>query len=322
MTKIFDFIKSHKYAIIWTLCYIVVTWAILYFMFDFSIFSSAQWRHLARAQLRGFPGFVFGILVLAALPLYIATTTLIIRTKKPLITIPLPKIKIPAFLKPAPAPASDPAPAPETETPTLGPNEVDAPAELPDDMPAELRFAFIRARNNIGRVQTSVFNAPQPTTTAGVTDTTEIVADTLPLPADFDIDIPTPDTDASIPTFTEINFDDAIDNAPDNPNDSLELIVHLTEQDKEFSTDGDVVITDTHAIITHSDSDFWVADTDNWFAAGRTCPSPIATIQEIAQKHNRAPAIYLASKNIMDIDKLIPTWQSAGITVITDLAEI
>ena len=320
MTKILEFIKSHKYAIIWTLCYLAITWAILYFMFDFSIFNRAQWRHLANAQLRGFPGFVFGILVLAALPLYVATTILIVRTKQPLITIPLPKIKIPEFLKASPAPA--PETVPESETPTLGPDEVDTPVELPDDMPAELRFAFIRARNNIGRIQTSAFNAVPSQLSSNQPYTPEVIADALPLPTDFDIDTPTPDVDTTIPTFTEINFDDEIIDTPTTPNDNTELIQHLTQNNTKFSTDENIVITDTHVIITHADSDFWVTDTDNWFATGRTCPSPIIAVQNAAEKYNRIPAIYLASMNIMNIDKLIPQWQSAGITVITDLSEI
>ena len=322
MNKILDFIKSHKYAIIWTLCYVVITWAILYFLFDFSIFSSVQWHHLMRAQLHGFPGFVFGILILAALPLYIATTTLIIHTKQPLITIPIPKIKIPAFLKSS-TPEPTPAPTSESETPALGPDEVDTPIELPPDMPAELRVAFIRARNNIGRTQTSAFNAPQQTLTPDTSATPEIDETSFPLPTDFDIDLPTPDID-TMPTFTEINFDDP---EPDNDtqtntNDNSELIKYLTKNNKPYSSYDNIVITDTHAIITHSDPDFWVADTDNWFSAGRTCPSPISAVQNAAATHNRIPTIYLATKNIMDIDKLIPEWQSAGITVITDLSEI
>lgn len=322
MNKILDFIKSQKYAIIWTLCYVAITWAILYFMFDFSIFSSAQWQHLMRAQLRGFPGFVFGILILAALPLYVATTTLIVRTKKPLITIPIPQIKIPTFLKSA---STEPAPIPqsESETPALGPDEVDTPTELPPDMPAELRFAFIRARNNIGRVQTSAFNTIHQTPTPDTSSTQEINATSFPLPTDFDTDISTPDMDIT-PTFTEINFDEpeTTNDTQTAPNDNSQLIKYLTENNKAYSTDENVIITDTHAIITHNDPDFWVADIDNWFAAGRVCPSPIITIQNMATKHNRTPAIYLATNNIMNLDKLIPEWQSAGITVITDLSEI
>ena len=89
MKKILDFFNTNKYCIIWTLCYFFIVWAIMLWMFNFDIFSSTQWHILAHAKLRGFPGFVFGIMILAALPLYVATTILIYRNKKPLITIPL-----------------------------------------------------------------------------------------------------------------------------------------------------------------------------------------------------------------------------------------
>lgn len=322
MTKLWNFIKLHKYAIIWTLGYIATTWAILYFMFDFSIFSSAQWRHLMHAQLRGFPGFVFGILILAALPLYIATTTLILRSKKPLITIPVPKIAFPKFFKDTPAPP--PATA-ESETPTLGPDVADTPIELSDEIPAELRFAFIRAQNNLGHIQTSAFNAPQKDTTTDTFDLSEITSNALPLPPDFEIEIPPfDDTDDNIPTFSEINFDQDTDTpaVPDTTNDNSELIEYLDKNNINYFTDDNIIITDKHAIITHSDSDFWVPDIENWFATGRTCPSPIIAVTNAATVHNRTPAIYLASMNIMNIDKLIPEWQSAGITVITNLSEI
>lgn len=342
MNKIVTFFRTHKYAFIWTACYICMTWAILYFMFNFSIFSAPQWRHLMRAELHGFAGFVFGILVLAALPLYVATTTLVIRTKKPLITIPIPKIKIPKLIKPTPAPATTPAPVTkaESETPSLGPDEIDAPTEMPKDMPAELRHAFIRARNNVGRLQTSSFNSvtspiPQPELAS------KQISDAFPLPTDFDLDESdnTPNDIAipefsTMPTFTEINFDDNInddtptedsgrsESPPDNTCDNSTLIEYLTQNNRKFSIDGNIVITDTRAIITHSDDDFWVADTENWFAAGRVQPSPIIAVQDTAHKHNCTPVIYLESTNIMDIEKLKLEWESSGITVITDLSEL
>lgn len=316
MNKLWDFIKSHRHAIIWTLCYTLITWAILYFLFGFSIFSSAQWHHLMRAQLRGFPGFVFGIMLLAAIPLYIATTTLIVRTGKPLITIPLPKIKMPTFFQsPPPAPAPAPEPTPATTAPP-------APMELPDDMPAELRFAFIRNRNNLGQIQTSVFNNSAQITTQDISDLTQTLNETLPVPSDFDLEVQYNDTPDSIPTFTEIDFESDAQNTTEDPSANIAVINYLTDKGHPYSIDGDTVITDTHAITTHSDPDFWVADTENWFAAGRICPSPIASVLTAAQKHNRIPVIYLATRNILDIDKLIPEWQSAGITVITDLSEL
>lgn len=341
MNKISEFFQTHKYAFIWTACYIFMTWAILYFMFNFSIFSIHQWRHLMRAELHGFAGFVFGILVLAALPLYVATTTLIIRTKKPLITIPIPKIKIPKLIKTVPAAAPTPISEPESETPTLGPDEIDAPVELPDDMPAELRYAFIRARNNVGRLQTSSFNSatspiPQPEFA------TEQISDAFPLPTDFDLgdteadieDTKNIPTFGTVPTFTEITFDDneneenttqdipTIDTENNSICDNSRLIEYLNKNNREYLTDGDTIITDTYAIITHSSPDFWVADTENWFAAGQVQPSPITTVQDAASRHNRTPVIYLESTNIMDLDKLIAEWESAGIIVITDLSEL
>ncbi len=332
MTKIIELFKAHKYAVIWTVCYLFTMWAILYFLFNFDMLNMAQWHKLAHAQLRGFAGFVFGLLILAALPLYIATTTLIVRNKKPLITITLPKIKIPNFLRPTPPAApSNPQPTPESETPSL---PTDDTTDLPPDIPAELRDAFIRARNNLGRIQTSAFNSPTitPITATPTPEYTADTPDTLPVPADFDItasDDITPDAmDQFTPTFTEINFDGpdiGTDTAPqsDNvaPNNSA-LIEYLNKNGQNYTTDGDIIITDTRAIITHADPDFWVADTDNWFAAGKVCPSPIIAVKDAATKHNVAPTIYLESTNILDIEKLIEQWHTDGITVITDPSEL
>ncbi len=329
MQKLLEFLNTHKYAIIWTACYIFIMWAILYFLFKFNMFNGAQWHRLIHAQLRGFPGFVFGILILAALPLYVATTILIIRTQKPLITITFPKIKTLEFLKrTTPAPA-EPVTLVQSETPTLPPDDIGMPTNLPTEIPAELRNAFIRARNNISNTQTSALNNMHVTPPTTPTNTPESSNDMLPLPTDFDIEIPdvtAPDF-SDVPTFTDISFDsddvpDITPNSPEFTHSNSELIEYLTNANRPFSIADNIVITDTHAIATHSDPDFWVTDSENWFAAGRVCPSPITAAQNAAEKHNRTPAIYLASTNILDIDKLIPEWQSNGITVITDLSEI
>ena len=89
--KILNFFKNYKYVTIWTLCYIFVMWFILLFMFNFNMFVWQNWIKLFHAHLKGFPGFVFGILILAAIPMYIATTSIIIRTKKPLFVPKTPK---------------------------------------------------------------------------------------------------------------------------------------------------------------------------------------------------------------------------------------
>lgn len=320
MKKPTEILKTHKYAIIWTACYIAGTWAILYFMFNFSIFNASQWHRLAHAQLHGFGGFVFGILILAALPLYIATTTLIIRNKKPLITIPTPKIKLPALTQKAPAAEPQDPVNQQGDTETPNPQE----EKLPEDLPAELHSAFLRAHNTIGHLE---FTSQQPDTQT----TAPEGIDPLPLPTDFDIqlnDIPGFDdtTDINTPIFTEINFDDDKETQTTQSNNTAgnnqDLIEHLNARKQTFSQIEDVIITKEQAIITHDDDDFWVTDDENWFAAGKTRPSPIATVTKIATEHNLTPVIYLASQNIMDLEQLIPLWQSQGITVITSPSEI
>lgn len=346
MNAIKEFFTTHKYAIIWTLCYTVIMWAILYFMFNFNMFNGSQWNHLIHAELHGFAGFVFGILILSMLPLYIATTTLVIRNKKPLITVPtpkLPKIKIPSFLCSTPAPA--PVAEPETQTPT--PEQPEPTTELSDEIPAEIRTAFIRARNNIGQLQTSAFNAPAPKQPEKILETVD-TTNAFPIPTDFDIDNESDELIPSFedkplfsdtPLFSDISFDDTPEQRTEEsstatttmgsefPSDTNHLndsaiIKHLTQSNCSFTITDDIILTDTHAISVHEDPDFWVADSENWFAAGKTRPSPIIAAKKAGQTHNKKPAIYIGSQNILDIDKLISEWESNGITVFTDLSEI
>lgn len=360
MKKYFDILKSHKYSIIWTLCYIAVMWCILYFMFNFDMFSALHWRYVHNIRLRGFGGFVFCLLILAAIPLYISTTALILRNKKPLITIPLPKIE----LKSKQTPETSDAPATEQT------DETPKPDPLPDEMPLELKTVFLRARENLERAQQSSiarishkitpanaiptvtddaqyipqpdeFNEPIPVMAQTAPSpiplpesTVESLSD-FPLPTDFDIDISTP-TFSAIPSFTEINFDEptppaAINTAPVLPSDingphhsfnNDDLKQHLTSINQPFEEVDDIIITNSHAIATHSDKDFWVTDNENWFATGKVRPSPIAAVCGIAHDQKLKPAIYLSATNIMDLDTLIPQWESIGVTVITDLSQI
>ena len=318
MKKIYKFLSEHKYAIIWSVFYIAATWAVLYFMFKFNIFNGTQWHKLAHAQLHGFAGFVFGILILSALPLYIATTTLIIRTKKPLVTIPVPKVNLPKWLTNAKqAPTAEP-----TTTPTQETNNTPVTHEpLPDELPLELHSAFINARNRISITQIA---APQADTNRPSIQSD--TSDTLPLPSDFDIelnDIPGMDDIPSfnVPVFTDINFDqddtDIQTTTTHDNSDNTDLIKFLTENNIEHSIHDDIVTTPTHAIITHSDENFWVIDNENWFANGKTRPALQKKIKEFANEHNLTPVIYLAAQNIMDIDTYIEQWQSDGIIVIT-----
>ena len=352
MKRISEFFKTHHFAVKWTACYIASMWAILYFLFRFNMFNPHQWQHLMRAELHGFAGFVFGILLLSALPLYVACTTLIIRTKKPLVTIPTKHIKkFLARLQPVPVSATSSTDTTETDvaekTDSDTPHVVDS--DLPENIPAELRPAYIRMRSNLGRMQTSTFNSlssnpiPQIITTADTSDTTndnsapvsttdtpvqtDIIGDTMPLPSDFDLDIPD-DTPifSDIPTFTDITFGDGDDDANEPETTTaattvttppVDIANYLTNAGIPFTTtDTDLIKTDKYIIASHTDPDFWVADAQNWFASGKIRPSPIQEIQAISATENLTPVLYLGSDNIMDLDQLIQTWEQDGILII------
>ena len=304
MKKVLQILQGHKHFIIWTICYIFVLWAILHYIFGFCIFNLAHWHRVAHSQLRGFVGFVFGAVILAAPLIYISTSALIIRNKKPLITIPLPKLpKIWNTKQPE-------APAPETTetTETTEKTQDDTP-ELDTHIPPEIRAAFIRAKNHPLDI---TINQPESDTAEDTvnTDNTE-----LPLPPDFDITFDSDQNSDNVPTFTDFNFDDT----PDSTSDITE---YLHNKNIEFEIIDDIIVTKTHAIATHEDSDFWVTDNENWFASGKTKPSPILSVKTIAEQHNIKPILYLAETNIMDIETLIPQWESDGITVITDISDL
>lgn len=353
ISKIRDFITQNRYALIWTICYILVVWAILRWLFNFDMFSASNWHTLIHAELRGFPGFVFGILVLSALPLYIATTSIILRTKKPLFTIPLPKI-----LTPVPADKPTTPDTPTTTPPESQPDIATTQQPNPEkSYPAELRDAFLRVRNNMSPIQRSNFDLgnittnntnaptiptatpPQPIPVANTQPkTTTPPPGTLPLPTDFD----TPSDDDGMgmygdidfpidtPTFSEINFDDtptSADDATPQPtnatdNNTNPVIKYMESHGIKCETQDNIILTPTMAIATHDDPDFWIADIDTWFAAGKQKPSPIATLTKIALDQNLQPVLYLGQTNILDLDTRRAEWESAGIRVITNLDEL
>lgn len=312
MKNIYKILQNKRYFITWTICYIFVLWAILYFLFNFSIFNLSQWNRLIHAQLTGFAGFVFGLLILAAGPLYVATSVLIIKKNKPLITIPVPKI--PQIIK---KPEIKPEPKQDTTPDTT------QPAPAPDrDLPLEIKPMFARAK--LHPLNITIKKSPETPTPDANTH-----IDTIPLPNDFDIsfDDTDYDTDDDInneasPVFTTLNFDDDESENELICNINKKLLNHLDDKSVSYTTHDDIVITPDMAIITHDDADFWVTDNDNWFATGKTKTSPIQTVKSIAEQHNVKPVIYLAEQNIMDIDTLIPQWESDGITVITNLTEL
>lgn len=358
-----DFYKKHKYAVIWTGCYVAAMWAVLLFLFHFNMFSANHWHHLANAHLHGFPGFVFGILLLAAVPLYTATTTIIVRTGKPLFTIKwptIPKAADPAKKSDA---AADPTPAvtPQDDTP------------LPDNLPGELRPAFRRARKQLAAIpqepqspdapaeNTAPESSPAPATDSSLPapatpDNTPAVSapsapktpaaapistpvsdlGDFPLPDDFNFDDTTTNTapQFSTPVFSDINFDTPQSSAP-TPNtldsgaaptpQSTELsplIQHLESTGRKFDIRDDVIICNDMAITAHTDTDFWIADDPDWFAAGKQKKSPARVALDAGAAENLTPVLYLGSKNIMDIDDKIAQWSADGLRVVTDLSEI
>lgn len=329
MNKILDFLKNNKYALIWTACYITLMWAILLGLFNFDIFSKAQWIRLAHAELRGFPGFVFGILMLAALPLYAATTAIIIRTKKPLFTIPLPK-----FLQPVAEEKKESEPEPEKKEEPEEEKDL-----LPQNLPAELRAPFLRARSTINRSYIkSNFDISNVTELQHKNKEAEKEAvlavqpaGELPLPTDFNFENEDISEDSfSMPTFTpvfqDIDFDEepkkeeTIDKKISKKQD--EIINLLIKQGQEVTIDDDLIITQNVIIAVHDDSDFWIADNEDWFAAGKRKTSPIKKLLEKTSANKQNPILYLAETNIMDLETRCTEWESQGIKIIKNISDL
>lgn len=332
----------------WTIAYIAIVWAILLFMFNFNIFVGHQWQLLMHAEIKGFAGFVFGILMLAALPMYIATTAVIIRTKQPLITVNIkPVIKIFTAIIPQPVPATtaekitDTDSVPQITDETEAEKPASSDGEFPNAMPEELRGAFIRAHQHIDQFAPSTFkttpvaepaqNIPAPDA-APTTDIGE-----LPLPDDFNFDTPS-DSDfapnVTMPTFTDISFDDD-DNKSDETSgdkspaptpsageDKDTIINYLTECGCNPRRDGNMIIANNIIIATHDDPDFWIADPETWFAAGKQKVSPITQLIKESAKNGLRPVLYLAQTNIMELDTCRAEWDKMGVTSITDLSEL
>lgn len=320
-----DFIKTHRHAVIWTLCYFACMWVILRVMFGFDMLSAHDWWRMTHAHIHGFAGFVFGILILAMLPMYVATTMVIARTREPLFKIPMPKL--PAFLRRT-TPAAN---ADDTPVETQAVDDAPAPQSFPANLPNELKPAFRRMREYGGEIK---MPPAIRATTSGVA--TAPAADTgFPLPDSFDFDTTTtPDATCDTPMFRDIDFDapasmsepdvspisapEIDDNAP---RDTAILESHLDTAGRKYSRDGDIIIVDDMAVAAHCDTDFWIADADTWFAAGKSKPSPIAALAAVAPR-GLHPVLYLGAQNIMDLDTLRDTWTTAGIRIITSPDEL
>ena len=97
---------------------------------------------------------------------------------------------------------------------------------------------------------------------------------------------------------------------------------YLTQHGQKFTIENGIVITDTDAIITHADPDFWIADNETWFAAGRQKPSPADAVLSLSAARGVRPVLYLAQTNILDLDARRAQWRQDGITVITSPTEL
>lgn len=330
--------KGFWRAVAWTACYGLVMWAILRGLFNFNMFSLAHWAKISRVELHGFPGFVFGILMLAAVPLYIATTVLTFRKEMP-VKIPLPKC-----FEPVPKPVPEPVKPVVTEQDTL--------EELPTGVPAEMREIFMRAHKNRGVHQMSVFNRPskfedspvastvkntpqampvvamapteQPTTGPEIIE--PVTESAFPIPNDFDT--PPARSDIDVPVFSDIKFDDDEDDDEEETNDNKNVVEYAKVQEiisgagHKTEIVGNLIVVNNLAIAVHDDDDFWVADEIDWFAAGRQKPSPIVELTHIAKEKGLKPIIYLGQSNIMDLDKVSEQWRASGIEIVTNTDDL
>ena len=321
MSRISDFLKKYKIPFLWTCFYIFATWALMHILFNFEIFNSAHWHRVAHAHLHGLGGFAFCLIIFACIPLYIATTTIVLRTGKPLLALPMPKFiaKIIEKLFPKQTTQSDEQPEPETES------VVDTHDASLDNIPAEMHAVFLRARTRPNRTATPICSVCSVTPNvypATPSDPNTTHSD-MPLPPDFDFDDAplAPTAPTSVPMFQDIDL--GFDNTPDPDDETNPVIDYLSQNGRKFDiTDDDIIITDTAAIAVHNDNDFWIMDEPIWFAAGKTRPSPIEHLLATAAEHNVRAILYLGATNIMNCDEKIAQWEQSGIHVVKKLTDL
>lgn len=279
------------------------------------MFSAHYWWKYFHATLHGFGGFVFGFLMYAIIPIYIATTIITWRKQEFVIPIPFKETVSKLFAKKNKEPEPETEPAPET---TEEKNE----PEYPADLPPELRVPFMRAKNNLpltGAVsiynQSTVKKEPelQPVPIAEQSE--------IPIPMDFDIseNFDNDSLNDSVPTFRDIDFDTPIATEKELENNTTK---YLKEKNIDFETYHDFVATEKFVIYEHNDEDFWIMDGDSWFATGKQKDSPIKELKELATQNDLTPVLYLHSQNIMDIDNVIKNFTDDSIRVIKNLDEL
>ena len=314
MKKILDFIKSNILIVKWTVWYFFILWLILRFVFRFDPFSAHYWWKFSHATLHGFPGFIFGLLIYTAIPIYIATSVIIYRKKELIITIPFID-KVFAFIsKLFPKKQTEV----KTEEPVIETKEPEASSvpEYPADMPPEMRIPYTRAKNHLSLTgAVSVYNKTRPVSNPIPENTETDIS--VPLPTDFDLSDSEPFNESVIPTFTDINFDESEPKILEN-----NTTKYLASKNIEYETYKEFVATEKYVIYEHNDKDFWIMDENIWSASGKQIDSPINELTDLAQQNGLIPVLYLKSENIMDLDTVIERFESVGIRVIKDLDEL
>jgi hypothetical protein len=315
--KVQDFWAHFKPTVLWATGYVFVAYGLFRWLFRFNIFQEQSWTGLSSAYLRGLWGLAFCILLVAIPTIFIASTITVWNTKKVLISFK------PDKKKDAPK---------EIGTPKAEEQKEEAP--LPADLPEELRAPYLKMRSGglakAGVTAISVPTVETPDVPATNADMERGTGSLMPLP-DFSFDA-APKTNA--PVFKEIVFGHSL--PPVQESDESDKNLHIGALKTHlaslgYATRDDDAIIIAHradaggpalAVATHGDPDFWIADGDAWFATGKQKQSPVVALKAAADKHAAIPILYLAEKNIMNLDTLSKTWAASGIRMISAPTEI
>lgn len=320
MNKILEFLKSHMIIVKWTIWYFFMMWFILKFVFQFDMLSVNYWWKFFHATLHGFSGFIFGSLVYAMIPLYIATTIIVRKKQEMIIPVPFTKT-FQKIISKIFQNKSEPETPQKSETQEQQIINENTEPEFPSDLPPELRVPFQRAKNRLpltGAI--SVYNKPHTPKQPEAPATETITSDsTIPIPTDFDVSEDFSNMSDSVPHFTDIDFDVPIATEQETENNTTK---YLSKHNIEYETYRDFVATEKFVIYEHNDEDFWIMEDDSWFASGKQKDSPISELISLAKQNELTPVLYLHSKNIMDIENTIAKIESSGVRVIKDLDEL
>lgn len=313
-----DFWERLKPTTIWVVGFLLVTYWLFRFLFRFNIFELKSWAGLLSIYLHGPWGLAFGILLVATPAIFIATTVAVWKNKKLLTS---------ADKKKKDEKKSDDKPKADDEK-----KAEELP--LPDGLPEELRAPYLKMRSG-ALAKGSISPISRPAVDANVAADAPInpapmPESLMPIPDDFSFD-DAPTTAVAAPTFKEITFgaqSPDTNNAPPQ-NSTPDLKSHLTNLGYKCENRDDIIIatrTDggspALAIATHDDSDFWIADGDDWFATGKQKKSPVAALKQIASEMSVAPILYLAQRNIMNLDTLSKSWANDGIRIINTPSDV